>query len=423
MQKNTLKLGILEYIVWFIIPLLLFPTIWTASGENPTIGSTTGVLAILIWLVIGPIFAYMGVLTRPILKYKQHKKNLLRLNRLNEKIQRWKEEGYKVDELEEKIESTELHEKIKISGEREILGKIEPKITAPKSNTVKVGIIITVIAIMVATGVFFLYYGQFSTVENAYTAPFVYTTPSINFQQDNQNNTLILTEIHGGGSPSDIQWDDIDITGTCSTDGLGIYVIPGDVITDCVGQISFKYIPSDTLLGFWEFTKENRIAIINLSSGFSPLIMKFELYEDKMPLTTENFIKLANDGFYDGLVIHRIVYDFAMQGGAYCPNGTLVESPYGPIDLEIHPDISHLNGVISMARTADPNSATSQFFICFGNQSHLDGDYAAFGKLIGEDEALQILGYYSIYRTTEKYGMKDWPEEDIIINSITIENQ
>ena len=107
-----------------------------------------------------------------------------------------------------------------------------------------------------------------------------------------------------------------------------------------------------------------------------------ELWQDLVPNTVNNFIQLAESGFYDGLHFHRISQGFMIQGGAFYPDGTPKESPYGSIDLEIHEDARHVDGAISMARTSDPNSATSQFFICDGAQSFLDDQYAAFGVTI-----------------------------------------
>lgn len=160
----------------------------------------------------------------------------------------------------------------------------------------------------------------------------------------------------------------------------------------------------------------NPFAIIETNMG----TMKLELYRDKVPITVENFIKLANDGFYDDLVFHRVIDDFVIQGGGYYANGTHKTSPYGPIELEIHPDVRHVDGAISMARTSDPNSATSQFFICDGKQSFLDDNYAAFGKIIA---GLDVLRDVASVETTTKYRMKDWPVNDVIIKSVIILNQ
>lgn len=97
-------------------------------------------------------------------------------------------------------------------------------------------------------------------------------------------------------------------------------------------------------------TEGNSIAVIDTSMG----TIKVELYEDKVPNTCENFIKLANDGFYDGLVFHRVIDDFMIQGGGFYSDGSQKESPYGAIDLEINKEVRHVDGAIAMARTNDP---------------------------------------------------------------------
>jgi cyclophilin family peptidyl-prolyl cis-trans isomerase len=165
----------------------------------------------------------------------------------------------------------------------------------------------------------------------------------------------------------------------------------------------------------------NSIAVMNTTMG----TIIVELYEDKMPITSANFITLANDGFYNGLVFHRVIDDFVIQGGGYYPNGTQKISPYGPIDLEINPDVHFLDGTIGMARTSDPNSATSQFFIDDGAQPHLDynssnpnpNGYAAFGRVV---VGIEVVRAIAAVDTKTKYFMRDWPVNDIIINSITI---
>ncbi|MEA2053915.1 MAG: peptidylprolyl isomerase [Candidatus Thermoplasmatota archaeon] len=166
--------------------------------------------------------------------------------------------------------------------------------------------------------------------------------------------------------------------------------------------------------------ENNHIAVIKTSMG----TMKVELYEDKMPATTKNFIKLANNGFYNGLVFHRVIDNFMIQGGGFYPNGTNKESPYGPIDFETNPDLQHVDGAISMARTTDPNSATSQFFICDGAQHFLDGQYAAFGRVIEGMDVLEAIASVDTTTKNTPYGpMQDWPVDEVIINSITIEEQ
>ena len=162
---------------------------------------------------------------------------------------------------------------------------------------------------------------------------------------------------------------------------------------------------------------ENPIATIVTSMG----TIKVELFKDKVPNTCENFIKLANDGFYDGLVFHRVMDDFMIQGGGFTSDGTNKESPYGAIDIEINSDVRHVDGAIAMARTSDPNSATSQFYICDGSQSFLDDNYAAFGVTIEGMDVVREIAALDPEHTTTKYGMQNWPVEDVTINSITIE--
>ena len=114
--------------------------------------------------------------------------------------------------------------------------------------------------------------------------------------------------------------------------------------------------------------------------------MPFELYPDVAPLSAENFADLALDGFYDGLTFHRIVPGFVIQGG--CPDGTGMGGPGWSIKGEFASngyknDLKHDRGVLSWARSADKDSAGSQFFIMVDAAPHLDGDYAAFGCLTG----------------------------------------
>ena len=160
----------------------------------------------------------------------------------------------------------------------------------------------------------------------------------------------------------------------------------------------------------------NPIAVIDTSMG----IIKVELFKDKTKNTSENFINLVNDGFYSGLVFHRVIDDFMIQGGGFRPDGSQKTSPYGTIDLEINPEVRHVDGAIAMARTNDPNSATSQFYICDGARPDLDDNYAAFGVTI---EGIDIVRAIASVDTTTNFGMQDWPKEDVIINSITIENE
>jgi cyclophilin family peptidyl-prolyl cis-trans isomerase len=166
----------------------------------------------------------------------------------------------------------------------------------------------------------------------------------------------------------------------------------------------------------------NPIAIINTTMG----TIRVELFQDKVPNTVNNFVRLTNSGFYSGLVFHRVIDNFMIQGGGFYPNGTQKTSPYGPINLEINPDVHHVDGAIAMARTSDPNSATSQFFIDDGPQSQLEpggvdpNGYAAFGVVTDGIDVVRAIAALDPDHTTTKYGMQNWPIDDVIINSITI---
>lgn len=120
--------------------------------------------------------------------------------------------------------------------------------------------------------------------------------------------------------------------------------------------------------------------------------MTLEFWPDAAPATVRNFLQYAADGFYDGKSFHRVISGFMVQGG--CPTGTGTGSgPRGKIQGEFSRDKahSHKRGVISMARAQDPNSASCQFFVCHGDAEFLDGQYAAFGKLVAGEGALDAL--------------------------------
>jgi peptidyl-prolyl cis-trans isomerase B (cyclophilin B) len=131
----------------------------------------------------------------------------------------------------------------------------------------------------------------------------------------------------------------------------------------------------------------NPVATIEMENGD---IMKVELYPDIAPNTVKNFVSLANKGFYDGVIFHRVIPGFMIQGGD--PEGIGIGGPGYSIKGEFRANgfennLKHEKGVISMARSMSPNSAGSQFFIMVANSPHLDGQYAAFGKVIEGIEA------------------------------------
>ena len=132
----------------------------------------------------------------------------------------------------------------------------------------------------------------------------------------------------------------------------------------------------------------NPIVTITMEDG---RIMRGELYPEKAPNTVNNFIALANKGFYDGLTFHRVIPGFMIQGG--CPDGTGMGGPGYCIKGEfeangIRNDLRHTRGVLSMARAQDMDSAGSQFFIMHKDAPHLDGQYAAFGKVVAGMEVV-----------------------------------
>nr|WP_236702430.1 MULTISPECIES: peptidylprolyl isomerase [Bacillaceae] len=143
-----------------------------------------------------------------------------------------------------------------------------------------------------------------------------------------------------------------------------------------------------------------------------------ELYPDIAPISVNNFVALAEDGFYDGLRFHRIIEGFMIQGGD--PNGNGTGGPGYSIKGEferngVENDLSHEPGVLSMARSQGMDTAGSQFFIVHGDATHLDGDYAAFGKVI---DGMDIVDEIA---TVEKQGESPVAGQEQVIQSITIE--
>lgn len=160
----------------------------------------------------------------------------------------------------------------------------------------------------------------------------------------------------------------------------------------------------------------NPIAVFDTTKGE----FKVELYEDKLPITCGNFIKLVEDGFYDGMIFYRILDDFMIQAGRYFPDGSEQQSPYGNIEFESDPTVLHVDGAISMASTGAGVGGSSEFFICDGVQTGLDGSYAAFGAVIEGIEVVRDIADEPHDNSSPAGGGK--PFTDIVINSITIED-
>ncbi len=159
---------------------------------------------------------------------------------------------------------------------------------------------------------------------------------------------------------------------------------------------------------------KNPIVTIEMEDG---KVIKAELYPEIAPNTVNNFLSLVNSGYYNGLKFHRVICHFMLQGG--CPDGTGMGGPGYNIKGEFSQngfknDLNHTEGVLSMARSQMPNSAGSQFFIMHKNSPHLDGSYAAFGKVI---EGLEVVNEIAQCDT----DFRDCPLDDKIMKNVTAE--
>lgn len=168
---------------------------------------------------------------------------------------------------------------------------------------------------------------------------------------------------------------------------------------------------------FWDFKKEegeskvaNRIAVFDTNMGE----FEIELFEDKTPITTKNFIDLAQEGFYDEVIFHRIIDGFMIQGGD--PTGTGMGGPGYTIEDEFTPELTHESeGILSMANTGRPHTGGSQFFITLAATPWLDGQHTVFGKVVKGIEVVREIGHV-------KTGPQDRPVHDVVINKITIKD-
>jgi len=156
----------------------------------------------------------------------------------------------------------------------------------------------------------------------------------------------------------------------------------------------------------------NKTVVIQTNKG----TFEVQLNHDKAPITTENFLRYVNEGFYDGTVFHRVIPKFMIQGGGFTQDGKQ-KAVHDPIKLESNNGLKNTVGSIAMARTPDPNSATSQFFINTANNDFLnkgarDDGYAVFGKVVSGMDVVNTIGSV---QTTKKHGMPDWPVEEVII--------
>jgi len=160
---------------------------------------------------------------------------------------------------------------------------------------------------------------------------------------------------------------------------------------------------------------KNPIVTINMKGGD---VIRLELYPETAPISVNNFISLINKKFYDGLIFHRVIRGFMIQGG--CPDGTGMGGPGYSIKGEfaqngVPNSLKHTKGVLSMARAMDPNSAGSQFFIMHRDAPHLDGSYAAFGKVI---EGMDVVNKIA---ETSTDSASDRPYENQVMESVTVD--
>lgn len=152
-------------------------------------------------------------------------------------------------------------------------------------------------------------------------------------------------------------------------------------------------------------------------------IINIDLYEEIAPITVENFLSYVDDKFYDGLCFHRVIDGFMIQGGGFeWKDGLVHKNGKAPIKGEfkingVENDISHLPGVISMARTMFKDSATSQFFICVDDATFLDGQYAGFGKVSDEESLANAIAIGKV-KTTSWSGYGDVPVSPVVIKTI-----
>ena len=160
--------------------------------------------------------------------------------------------------------------------------------------------------------------------------------------------------------------------------------------------------------------KKNPVITIEMTNGD---MIKAELYPDVAPNTVNNFLSLVNKGFYNGLIFHRVIKGFMIQGG--CPDGTGMGGRGYSIKGEFSQnrfknDLKHTPGVLSMARAMHPHSAGSQFFIMHETSPHLDGQYAAFGKVI---EGMDVVNRIAETKTNRQ----DKPLEDQVMVKVTVD--
>jgi len=197
---------------------------------------------------------------------------------------------------------------------------------------------------------------------------------------------------------------------------FGLVMLLSLVLLTACGSKEENKSSSSSNADYADEIKENPIVTIEMNDGKK---IEIELYPKVAPNTVSNFVSLVNKGFYDGLTFHRIIPDFMIQGGD--PNGDGTGDPGYSIKGEFSSngfdnDLKHERGVISMARSTDPDSAGSQFFIMVADQASLDGEYAAFGKVTSGMDTVDTI--VNVGRDEN-----DKPLEDVIMKKVTVDTK
>jgi len=287
------------------------------------------------------------------------------------------------------------------------------KFTKIKKNKILMGIVIVVIAIVAVTAIYMVI-GNIKESDGVATdnVPIVIEDFSV-VAKNSENITIDVL------SNDENSFNITDITnpsyGSVSINGSDIYYTPSENFSG-VDYFNYTVISetgeSATAKVHIIVADENPIALIDTTMGTIVL----ELYEDKAPITAGNFKDLANDGFYDGLIFHRVISNFMIQGG--CPNGDGTGGPGYQIEDEFHEDLGNVRGTISMANSGS-NTGGSQFFISVKDNSYLDNKHAVFGIVIDGMDAVDAISELDPDNT----DANNKPLTDVVMNSITIENQ
>ena len=297
-----------------------------------------------------------------------------------------------------------------MSQKKESNRKRSRPVTKKKKFDMKYLIPVIIVVIIVIAGAYFVL-----NMNEPPTAKKDYIAMDVN--SDNYLLNILGNDVDPDGQTLSIKEIKDPTNGVISTEGSKYYFTPTTNFSG-VETIEYTIVDEKGAEASSEvhlIIKNNPVALMDTSLGMIVL----ELYKDKMPNTCANFIKLSNDGFYDGMNFYRVSDDFMIQAGRYFPDGSEDQSPYGTINFE-ESDVKHVDGAISMARSQSMNSASAEFFICDQAQEFLDGQYAAFGVTIDGIDVVHDIAAQPNDGAHPAGGGK--PYDDILINSVEIKN-